>query len=189
MNIVTFSELGLAEPLMRALTARNHVTPTPIQARAIPELLKRRDVLGIAQTGTGKTAAFALPILHHLSRGQAPKGPRNPRALVLAPTRWKLRKVVKAVNEVLGSLRMEKHPDKTFIVRIERCFDFLGYHFGPEGLSVAKKTIERFVERAFRLYEPDRKEPSGPSRFGTYVRRWTGWAHAGLTDRPSLRSE
>ncbi len=82
-----FSELGLAEPIQRALTARNHVIPTPIQARAIPELLAGRDMLGIAQTGTGKTAAFALPILHQLSRTRGNNGPRSPRALVLAPTR------------------------------------------------------------------------------------------------------
>jgi len=86
-----FSEFGLAEPIQRALRARNHLVPTPIQARAIPELLAGRDMLGIAQTGTGKTAAFALPILHHLSHGRsrAPAGkrPRGPRALILAPTR------------------------------------------------------------------------------------------------------
>ena len=87
MTISNFSELGLAEPIQRALKARNHVTPTPIQARAIPELLNGRDMLGIAQTGTGKTAAFALPILHKLSRKHENKGPRNPRALILAPTR------------------------------------------------------------------------------------------------------
>ncbi len=82
-----FSELGLADPIQRALNARNHIVPTPIQARAIPELLAGRDVLGIAQTGTGKTAAFALPILHQLSRNRANNGPRSPRALILAPTR------------------------------------------------------------------------------------------------------
>ncbi len=82
-----FSELGLADPIQRALNARNHVVPTPIQARAIPELLAGRDMLGIAQTGTGKTAAFALPILHQLSQKRANNGPRSPRALILAPTR------------------------------------------------------------------------------------------------------
>ncbi len=91
MTDSNFSEFGLAEPIQRALRARNHVVPTPIQARAIPELLAGRDMLGIAQTGTGKTAAFALPILHHLShrrsRGPAGKRPRGPRALILAPTR------------------------------------------------------------------------------------------------------
>ena len=87
MNISNFSELGLSEPIQRALNSRNHTVPTPIQARAIPELLAGKDVLGIAQTGTGKTAAFALPILQKLSRHHETRGPRNPRALVLAPTR------------------------------------------------------------------------------------------------------
>jgi len=82
-----FSDLGLAEPLRRALTERNHTTPTPIQTRAIPEFLAGRNILGIAQTGTGKTAAFALPILHRLGEKRQKEGPRRPRALVLAPTR------------------------------------------------------------------------------------------------------
>ncbi len=100
---------------------------------------------------------------------------------MLAPTRWRFRKAVKAVNEVLGSLCLLKHPDKTFIGRIERGFDFLGYHFGPEGLSVAKKTIERFVERAIRLYEQGPGEACASSRFGLYVRRWVRWTNAGLS--------
>lgn len=90
MNDCRFSDLGLAEPLLRALNDRNHVTPTPIQAKAIPELLKGSDVLGIAQTGTGKTAAFALPILQQLSKprgADTPRGQRLPRALIMAPTR------------------------------------------------------------------------------------------------------
>ena len=87
MTISNFSDLGLAEPIQRALIAKNYITPTPIQTRAIPELLKGKDVLGIAQTGTGKTAAFALPILQRLSRGQGNRKPRSPRALILAPTR------------------------------------------------------------------------------------------------------
>ena len=87
VTISNFSELGLADPIQNALKARNHTTPTPIQARAIPELLNGRDVLGIAQTGTGKTAAFALPILQKLSRKHKDKSPRSPRGLVLAPTR------------------------------------------------------------------------------------------------------
>ena len=87
MTISSFSELGLAGPIQHALNTRNHLVPTPIQARAIPELLAGRDVLGIAQTGTGKTAAFALPILHKLSQTRANNGPCSPRALILAPTR------------------------------------------------------------------------------------------------------
>jgi ATP-dependent RNA helicase RhlE len=83
----TFAELGLAEPIMRALTAANYVTPTPIQSMAIPSLLEGRNLLGIAQTGTGKTAAFALPILHHLTSNMERTTPRSARALIMAPTR------------------------------------------------------------------------------------------------------
>ncbi len=87
MSDSRFSDLGLAEPILRALNSRKHFSPTPIQAQAIPELLAGRDMLGIAQTGTGKTGAFALPILHQLSKKRVNKGPRGPRALILAPTR------------------------------------------------------------------------------------------------------
>jgi ATP-dependent RNA helicase RhlE len=83
----TFAALGLAEPLLGALARAGYVTPTPIQARAIPPLLDDFDVLGIAQTGTGKTAAFALPILQHLAEDRTRMPPKTARALVLAPTR------------------------------------------------------------------------------------------------------
>ena len=82
-----FPGLGLIEPICRALGAENYTRPTPIQARAIPPLLSGQDLLGIAQTGTGKTAAFALPILQRLSGERERAGPRGTRALVLAPTR------------------------------------------------------------------------------------------------------
>ncbi len=87
MSNVSFADLGLAEPLLRALAAANYTVPTPIQARTIPALLQGRDVLGVAQTGTGKTAAFALPVLQHLSAFRERAQPKSPRALVLAPTR------------------------------------------------------------------------------------------------------
>ncbi len=87
MSNVSFADLGLAEPLLRALEAANYTVPTPIQARTIPALLQGRDVLGIAQTGTGKTAAFALPVLQHLSGFRERPQPKHPRCLVLAPTR------------------------------------------------------------------------------------------------------
>lgn len=81
-----FSEIGLADPILRALADRKHSEPTPIQSKAIPQLIKGRDVLGIAQTGTGKTGAFALPLLHHLDQ-QKYRRSRHPKALILAPTR------------------------------------------------------------------------------------------------------
>jgi ATP-dependent RNA helicase RhlE len=82
-----FSQLGLHEPLLRALHAQDYTRPTPIQAQAIPNLLAGKDLLGIAQTGTGKTAAFALPILQHLAARPQRAKSGAPRALILAPTR------------------------------------------------------------------------------------------------------
>ena len=82
-----FSDLGLAEPLLRALETKGYTDPTPIQRQAIPALLAGRDLLGIAQTGTGKTAAFALPILHRLAENKKAAPRRSARVLVLAPTR------------------------------------------------------------------------------------------------------
>ena len=86
LAITSFAALGLIDPLQRAVADAGYVTPTPIQVQAIPHLLAGRDVLGCAQTGTGKTAAFALPILQRLARHPRRPG-RGPRALVLTPTR------------------------------------------------------------------------------------------------------
>jgi ATP-dependent RNA helicase RhlE len=85
--VTSFANLGLSAPIQRAVRAENYTTPTPIQAKAIPHLLAGRDLLGCAQTGTGKTAAFALPILHHLSNDVRRAGPKACRVLVLTPTR------------------------------------------------------------------------------------------------------
>jgi ATP-dependent RNA helicase RhlE len=82
----SFAALGLIDPLQRAVASVGYARPTPIQVQAIPHLLAGRDLLGCAQTGTGKTAAFALPILDRLARRPRPSG-RGPRALVLTPTR------------------------------------------------------------------------------------------------------
>ncbi|MCB1513444.1 MAG: DEAD/DEAH box helicase [Hyphomicrobiaceae bacterium] len=84
---ITFSDLGLAEPVLKALAEEGYVTPTPIQAQAIPPLLKGADLLGIAQTGTGKTAAFALPLLTRIAADQKFAPRRSARVLVLSPTR------------------------------------------------------------------------------------------------------
>ncbi|RDJ20434.1 ATP-dependent helicase [Bosea caraganae] len=82
-----FTDLGLAEPLLKALAAEGYTTPTPIQARAIPHILAGKDMFGAAQTGTGKTAAFALPMLHRLFNQPRRMQPRSVRALILSPTR------------------------------------------------------------------------------------------------------
>ena len=81
-----FSSLNLCQPLLDALDEVGYVTPTPIQAQAIPELIEGRDMLGCAQTGTGKTAAFALPILNAMAKDPW-SGPRCIRVLMLCPTR------------------------------------------------------------------------------------------------------
>ncbi len=82
-----FTGFGLAQPLLRAIAEEGYTTATPIQGMSIPTLLKGHDLLGVAQTGTGKTASFALPLLHRLSKkGTKPRSSR-PRALILAPTR------------------------------------------------------------------------------------------------------
>ena len=86
-TVRSFAELDLVEPLRRALVTLGYDSPTPIQAQAIPHLLRGKDLLGCAQTGTGKTAAFALPILHRLASAPHTGSPRSPRVLVLAPTR------------------------------------------------------------------------------------------------------
>ncbi len=85
---MTFNELGIAEPILRAIAEKGYTTPTPIQEQSIPILLDRKDLLGCAQTGTGKTAAFSIPIIQHLFLDpKQSKGHRVIRALVVTPTR------------------------------------------------------------------------------------------------------
>jgi ATP-dependent RNA helicase RhlE len=86
---VSFNQLQLIEPLLKALQHEGYTTPTPIQQQAIPPILQRRDIRGCAQTGTGKTAAFALPLLQlmHQDKLDAPNGPRGIKTLILTPTR------------------------------------------------------------------------------------------------------
>ena len=85
--LTLFTDLALVPPLLRALEQKGYTTPTPIQAQAIPPVLAGKDLLGIAQTGTGKTAAFALPILQRLNADRRPAPRRGCRCLVLSPTR------------------------------------------------------------------------------------------------------
>lgn len=97
--------------------------------------------------------------------------------VILAPTRWKLRGAIKAVKEMMGELKQELHPDKTFIGKISQGFDFLGYWFSREGLSIAPKTVERFVKRVSRLYE----QGAEVSRIEEYVRHWWRWVRTGVS--------
>lgn len=86
---MSFNNLQLIEPVLKALVHEGYTTPTPIQQQAIPAILEQKDLLGCAQTGTGKTAAFAIPILQlmHQQQQQSPNGRRNIKALILTPTR------------------------------------------------------------------------------------------------------
>src|SRR6185369_10427792 len=85
--LTQFTDFGLAKPLLRALADEGYTEPTPIQAQAIPGVMAGRDLQGIAQTGTGKTAAFALPILHRLAAERKQPQRKGCRVLVLSPTR------------------------------------------------------------------------------------------------------
>jgi ATP-dependent RNA helicase RhlE len=83
----SFHDFGLAEPIIRALVDEKYAVPTPIQKQTLPVAMTGQDVIGIAQTGTGKTAAFALPILHRLATNRLPHERKSCRVLVLSPTR------------------------------------------------------------------------------------------------------
>ena len=96
--------------------------------------------------------------------------------VVMAITRWRLRRAIKAVNEVMATLRVVKHRDKTFIGRIARGFDFLGYWFSDRSLSVAAKTVGRMVEKVGRLYE----QGADDFRIDLYLLHWARWVRSGL---------
>jgi len=96
---MTFETLGLSPALLRALAENSYTTPTPIQLEAIPLALAGHDLLGGAQTGTGKTAAFSLPLLQRLAKETPPNGPRKPRALILTPTRELAAQVEESLRE------------------------------------------------------------------------------------------
>ena len=101
--------------------------------------------------------------------------------LILAPTRWKLRRAVKMLNETLTALKLEKHPDKTFIGPIKKGFDFLGYQFQTEGLHPCIRTRLNYRVRIARLYEQGAQK----TRIEQYRRRWRAWVKGGLDDRVS----
>ena len=87
-----------------------------------------------------------------------------------------MRRAVRLVNQVLTGLSLEKATEKTFIGRVERGFDFLGFRLSPQSIMVAEATWKRFLERALRLYEQVAREPNRSLRLVAYVRRWWGWA-------------
>ena len=100
--------------------------------------------------------------------------------LILAKSRWKLKKAIRVLNQTFNELNLQKHPDKTDIGKTERGFDFLGYHFSRNGLSVSARTIENGVKKLHRLYEQKKTAPEGADILGEYLKRWQRWATAGL---------
>ena len=99
-NLLDFDMLGLSPTLQAAVKAAGYDTPTPIQKQAIPLALEGHDIMGLAQTGTGKTAAFGLPLVEHLMKMEGRPQPKCVKALVLAPTR-------ELVNQIAEALRLE----------------------------------------------------------------------------------
>ena len=104
--MTSFQDFGLADPISRALKEENYLTPTPIQAQTIPIALTGRDVVGIAQTGTGKTASFALPILHRLFQQRTKPQPKHCRVLVLSPTRELSGQILESFNAYGRHMRL-----------------------------------------------------------------------------------
>ena len=104
--MTSFQDFGLADPISLALKEENYVTPTPIQAQTVPLAMSGRDVVGIAQTGTGKTAAFALPILHRLIHPRKQTAPKSCRVLVLSPTRELSGQILDSFNAYGRHLRL-----------------------------------------------------------------------------------
>ncbi|NQW00984.1 MAG: DEAD/DEAH box helicase, partial [Rhodospirillales bacterium] len=102
-----FEGLYLAQPILRAIAEEGFTQPTPIQMRAIPPLMEGRDLIGIAQTGTGKTAAFSLPMLHRLAETDGPRLKRSTRALILAPTRELVSQILDCIKTYNRHLKLK----------------------------------------------------------------------------------
>ncbi len=137
---MTFTELNLSQPLLAALASEGYESPTPIQAQAIPSLLQGRDLLGIAQTGTGKTAAFALPILERLSKDNRHAVPGTCRVLILSPTRELASQIHESFKTYGKNLRF-----KTAVV-------FGGVGIGKQ-IEAAKRGIDILVATPGRLVD------------------------------------
>ena len=104
--------------------------------------------------------------------------------IVLAKTRWHLRKAVRTVNQHFNQLKVAQAPDKTFIGRIEKEFDFLGYRFGLPELGLAEKTITNAVNKVRRLYEQKQSAPKTAVALDDYIIRWLRWVNAGIVEKP-----
>jgi hypothetical protein len=100
--------------------------------------------------------------------------------IVLAKTRWHLRKAVRTVNQHFHQLKVEQAPDKTFIGKISKGFDFLGYQFGKEKITVSKRTIQNHICRLTQLYEQNKHQPNWKMLLDDYRQRWVTWVYSGI---------
>lgn len=107
--MLTFKELPLSQEILKNLEDAGYVTPTPIQAQSIPSLLEGKDLLGIAQTGTGKTAAFTLPMIQKLSGRNFSLTPKEPRSLILAPTRELASQIKEQIDKYGNDLKLKSY--------------------------------------------------------------------------------
>ena len=140
-STTNFASLGLAEPLLRAIEKQGYTQPTPIQAQAIPLVLTGKDLLAAAQTGTGKTAGFTLPILHHLLNNPLPsRKPGRPRCLILTPTRELTAQVAESVREY-GEF-----------TQLSSLVIFGGVNINPQ-ISALRKPIDILVATPGRLLD------------------------------------
>ena len=140
-----FRELALHEALQRALAEKNYLSPSPIQAQAIPHLLAGKDLIGLAQTGTGKTAAFALPILHKLALQPKPAVARRCRALILVPTR----ELASQVGQSFAAYGK--------YLRLTSCVVFGGVGFGNQIRQLARG-VDIIVATPGRLMDLERQK-------------------------------
>jgi len=100
--------------------------------------------------------------------------------IVLSPTRWKLRKAIKTVNQHFSNLKLKQHPDKTTIGRIKNGFDFLGYQFGKEKITVSKRTLQNHIRRITQLYEQKKHLPNWQMLIDDYRQHWITWVYSGI---------
>ena len=100
--------------------------------------------------------------------------------IVLSTTRWKLRKAIKTVNQHFSKLKLKQHPDKTTIGRIKERFDFLGYQFGNEKITVSKRTLENHIRRLTQLYEQKKHLPNWQMLLDDYRQHWVTWVYSGI---------
>jgi len=100
--------------------------------------------------------------------------------IVLSPTRWKLRKAIKTVNQHFEELKLKQHPDKTTIGRIAKGFDFLGYQFGEDKITVSKRTLTNHIRRLTQLYEQKKHLPNWKMLLDDYRQHWVTWVYSGI---------